>query len=72
MVCYEIVSGEIPFHDKHWTDYDIVIDGGRPKLPDCVLDILRNITSRCWHSNPTYQPSFGELLEALRRKTKMD
>jgi serine/threonine protein kinase len=66
MTCYEVLTGEVPFHGHLSDDYDIVLDGGRPSFPDFVPEPLKNIVQRCWHQDPSSRPDFGHIIEALK------
>ena len=66
MTCYEVLIGEVPFHGHLFSDYDIVLDGGRPSFPDFVPESLKNIVGRCWHRDPISRPDFGHIIEALK------
>ena len=45
--CYDILIGEIPFHGHPFFDYDIVLGGRRPELPDHITQILKDIVWSC-------------------------
>lgn len=66
MTCYEILTGRSPFDDRPWSDYDLVLSGGRPELPEYVSEPLKNIIRRCWHENPDSRPSFTEITLLLK------
>lgn len=72
MTCYEILTGDIPFHGHPFFDYDIVLDGGRPKLPNHIPQILKDIIWSSWHPIPNNRHDFGEILEALRNHVQED
>ena len=63
MICYEILTGKLPFEDHTENDYDVVLNGGRPKVPRYVEDWIRELLSRCWESNPRSRPTIGEILD---------
>lgn len=67
MTSYEILTGGIPFGDLACTrqNYDVVIGGERPQLPDHVDPKIQELLTRCWHSDPSKRPSFREILEDL-------
>lgn len=67
MTCYEIITGEMPFGNHDWRDYDIVLRGERPTfLDDSPFDVLQNLVRRCWHQDPEERPSFEEIGVYLR------
>ena len=65
MFCYEILTGKLPFEDDSSIDYDHVLNGHRLELPEYVDDWAHGLLSRCWHPNPTYRPSFGDILNLI-------
>jgi hypothetical protein len=67
MVCSEILTGEMPFHDisRVTLHDDIKKLGIRPNLPsDCPRDLYLCITS-CWDLNPKKRPTFVEVCNML-------
>jgi serine/threonine protein kinase len=58
MTCYEIVTGHMPFEDRPAQNYDYVLNGHRPELPNDIDPLVREIITRCWHPDPSYRPSF--------------
>ncbi len=68
MVCYEILTGLVPFHGCTLKDLRerILKEGLRPTLPeDCPGELYELITT-CYHSNPATRPSFDEICVKLR------
>ena len=66
MTCYEIIlTGRIPVEDVATTDYDLVIDGERPKLPTNVEPWMRDLITECWHSDPLERPDFKSIVDIL-------
>lgn len=63
MVCLKILTGELPFKGHEIYDYNHVLEGQRPKVPNHVDDWLCDLLRRCWQSNPQARPSFREILE---------
>jgi len=66
MTCYEIVTGRVPFEDLRASDYDVVIRGGRPKLPSDIEPWMRDLITRCWHPNPLERPTFETIWRTIR------
>lgn len=65
MTCYEVLTGCIPFEERAPNDYDGVIDGERPPLPNYVDDELAELVKSCWHPDPLKRPTFSEILLRL-------
>ncbi|KAG0586750.1 hypothetical protein KC19_2G114200 [Ceratodon purpureus] len=65
MTCYEILTGKLPFENHPLRDYDIVLNGARPDLPEYVEDWMRELVRRCWEDNPSKRPSFRDILDIL-------
>lgn len=64
MTCYEILTGQVPYKDNFVTDYNLVINGQRPELPN-VCAKLRGLLGRCWHQDPTKRPEFSEIVHLV-------
>jgi hypothetical protein len=65
MTCYEVLTGKLPFEGHSIRDYDTVINGCRPELPEYVDDWARELLHKCWHSDPAQRPTFEEILNIL-------
>ncbi|CAK9868521.1 unnamed protein product [Sphagnum jensenii] len=65
MVCYEILTGQIPFKGHPLSNYDWVILGGRPHIPRHVEPMMKDLLCRCWHMDPHQRPSWGKILHIL-------
>jgi serine/threonine protein kinase len=65
MTCYEVLTGELPFEGHRGNDYDLVLNGARPVVPEYVEGWTRELLNGCWQSNPRDRFSFGEILELL-------
>ncbi|KAG0554242.1 hypothetical protein KC19_12G076000 [Ceratodon purpureus] len=61
MMCYELVTGCIPFEGHPQNDYSIVLRGERPPLQDDLSAELRSIIVECWHQDPLSRPSASTL-----------
>jgi serine/threonine protein kinase len=61
MVLYELLTGQIPFQGHSLNDYDLVISGRRPDIPDDVSPEMRDLLLRCWHQDPHQRPSWTEI-----------
>ncbi|KAH8958278.1 hypothetical protein BDL97_06G015500 [Sphagnum fallax] len=69
MVCYEIMTGHIPFRDvASMTDLRKMIkyDGLRPKIPEQYPECLTTLVETCYHSDPTTRPLFVDICAELR------
>ncbi|KAG0614038.1 hypothetical protein M758_6G146700 [Ceratodon purpureus] len=65
MMCYEVVTGCIPFEGHPQNDYSIVLRGERPPLPDDLSLELKTMIVECWHQDPSRRPSAS----ALQKRT---
>jgi serine/threonine protein kinase len=65
MCCYEILTGKLPFKDYSLTNYDLVLNGRCPELPEYVDGWACELLSRCWHPNPACRPSIGDILNLI-------
>ncbi|CAK9877656.1 unnamed protein product [Sphagnum jensenii] len=67
MVCYEILTGCIPFVNCKLGDLRKRIkDGLRPDIPEQCPKQLATLIQACYHSNPTIRPSFRKICVELR------
>lgn len=66
MTCYEILTGRSPFEGQLYSDYNLVLSGGRPELPNHVPEPLKTIICRCWHHASDFRPNFAEILVLLK------
>lgn len=68
MVCYEILTGEVPFSSLRATENlkKKVLEGARPQLPLKCPKELKNLIERCWRPDESERPSFSEICEELR------
>ncbi|KAG0566038.1 hypothetical protein KC19_7G033300 [Ceratodon purpureus] len=68
MVCFEILSGEVPFQCEG-TPRDVkkkVLEGLRPKLPDYCPPMLKDLIEKCWSKDPMERPTIGDACSHLR------
>jgi serine/threonine protein kinase len=70
MTCYEVFTGELPFEGHRGNDYDLVLNGARPVVPEYIEGWTRELLNGCWESNPGDRPSFGEILDLLLANSK--
>jgi len=68
MLCYEILTGRIPFHEIDSMTFlrKRIKDGLRPILPDQCPEQLSTLIQRCYQSNPATRPSFNDICGDLR------
>ncbi|CAK9882029.1 unnamed protein product [Sphagnum jensenii] len=58
MVCYELLTGLIPFQGHSLSDYELVLSGGRPELPDYLSPEITQLLHNCWHMDPCQRPGW--------------
>jgi len=68
MVCYEILTGEVPFQSTRCSSEvrRMARGGERPTLPNRCPVVLRSLIQRCWDSNACARPSFDDICAELR------
>jgi serine/threonine protein kinase len=68
MVCYEILTGCVPFFNFKLMDLRkrIKDDGLRPDIPERCPKQLTTLVQACYHSNPAIRPSFHKICVELR------
>jgi len=64
MVCYELVTGKLPFQGHPLSDYDVVLSGERPDVSD-ELPWMRKLLHRCWDEDPHQRPGWDEIIQIL-------
>jgi len=67
MVCYELLTGHIPFQCEglRRTDYDAVLSGRRPKLPDYLNPWMTQLLLKCWHHDPCQRPTWDKIRKTI-------
>jgi len=72
MLCYELLTGKIPF-DKvcDRSDYNVVISGRRPQLPAHLNLRMKELLSSCWRANPQDRPGWTWIIEILKKEQKI-
>ena len=66
MVCYEILSGKLPFHGISNTEVrNRVLEGDRPKFPHRCPGALKALICSCWNAKPNSRPMFDKICESL-------
>jgi serine/threonine protein kinase len=65
MLCYEILTGSIPFEGHRQSDYDLVLSGTRPELPAILSERLRRLLESCWQTAPEQRPDFAQITSVL-------
>jgi hypothetical protein len=67
MVCFEILSGDVPFPTLTCKEVTrIVLGGERPQLPDVCPERLRCLIKACWRPEPNERPRFDDICAELR------
>ncbi|XP_048421252.1 mitogen-activated protein kinase kinase kinase 7-like [Pyrus x bretschneideri] len=69
MVCFELLTGKVPFEDSHLQGDKMsrnIRAGERPLFPFYSLRYVTNLTKKCWHSDPNQRPSFSSICRILR------
>ncbi len=61
MVCYEILIVLIPLQGHPLSNYELVLSGRQPELPDDVSPKMRELVHHCWHMDPRQRPDWDEL-----------
>jgi serine/threonine protein kinase len=68
MLCYEILTGRIPFGDCAKSNYDIVLSGKRPELAAHVNVNMKKLLHACWHTDLRQQPGWISIIETLKEE----
>jgi serine/threonine protein kinase len=68
MVCYELLTGKLPFQGHPLSDYDLVLSGKRPDMPEDWESWVKTLLQRCWDEDPHQRPGWGEILDNLTQE----
>jgi serine/threonine protein kinase len=67
MVCYEILTGRVPFFNfKLMGIRKSIKDGLRPNMPEQCPEQLSTLVQACYHCDPKARPSFPDICVELR------
>ncbi|KAG0600810.1 hypothetical protein M758_11G061900 [Ceratodon purpureus] len=67
MVCYEILTGDKPFHkEPFWIVKEKILKGERPNLPSHCPLLLKTFIEDCWVQEPGMRPSFAFICSKLK------
>ncbi|KAL3818256.1 hypothetical protein ACJIZ3_004161 [Penstemon smallii] len=69
MLCFELLTGKIPFEDGHLQGEKMVRNiraGERPLFSYPSPKYLTNLTRKCWQTNPELRPTFSSICRILR------
>lgn len=68
MVCYEILTGGIPFSEMSRSDLQgKILEGLKPEIPKRCPPRLTAMIEKCWSFGPKERPSFQEICMELTR-----
>lgn len=68
MTCYEIITGRMPFEDHDVQDFDIILRGERPTLPNGPHSMYNDLIRDCWHKDFRKRPYFSFIVSWLERR----
>ncbi|KAJ9171482.1 hypothetical protein P3X46_014845 [Hevea brasiliensis] len=69
MVCFELVTGKVPFEDSHLQGDKMsrnIRAGERPLFPLNTPKFVTNLTKRCWQADANQRPNFSSICRILR------
>ncbi|KAJ6326655.1 hypothetical protein OIU78_013693 [Salix suchowensis] len=69
MICFQLLTGKLPFEDGHLQGDQMINNiraGERPLFPSLSPKYLVNLTKKCWHTEPSYRPTFSSICRVLR------
>jgi len=68
MLCYELLTGRIPFEECARLDYDIVFSGQRLELPAHVNLTMKELLRACWHTVARERPGWTSIIKTLKEE----
>jgi len=67
MVCFEILSGRIPFHGKDERGVERQLDHGKhPDRPDLTSAEMWDLMRKCWSKNAEIRPRMSVVVATLK------
>jgi serine/threonine protein kinase len=71
MLCYELLTGQIPLEGYRKGDYDLVLSGQRPELPAHMNDAVKELLHACWRAEPGERPGWTCIIQTLKEELKL-
>ncbi|CAK9864227.1 unnamed protein product [Sphagnum jensenii] len=71
MLCYELLTGRIPFEKCARTDYNVVLSGERPELPAHVNLTMKELLHACWDTDPLERPGWTSIIKTLKEEVRL-
>jgi serine/threonine protein kinase len=68
MLCYELLTGQVPLDEYAKCDYNVIISGRRPELPAHVNCRMKEMLSACWRAKPQDRPAWTWIREILEKE----
>jgi serine/threonine protein kinase len=68
MLCYELLTGRIPFEMCPCSNYDMVLSGQRPEVPAYVNLTMKELLHACWHTEPRERPGWTSIMKTLKEE----
>ncbi|CAM6030357.1 unnamed protein product [Sphagnum balticum] len=68
MLCYELLTGQIPFKKCALSDYNVILSGQRPQLPANVSRTMKELLLACWHMEPQERPGWTSIIKTLKEE----
>lgn len=66
LIAYVILAGRVPYNEISPTELiQKVCSGSRPQFTEDINEKMKNLITRCWHSNIEERPSFDEIFTLL-------
>src|SRR6266480_4096645 len=70
MLMWEISSGQPPFANFEYSDYDLamsIINGMRPRIVSGIPLEYKELMEQCWDADPLKRPDIGILCEKINK-----
>jgi len=71
MLCYELLTGRIPFEKCAGSDYNVVLSGERPELPAHVNLTMKELLHACWDTDPLERPRWTSIIKTLKEEVRL-
>jgi len=71
MLCFELLTGHIPFEEYRCSNFDVIFSGQRPELPTHVNLTMRELLHGCWRTESRERPTWSYIINILTEELKL-
>ncbi len=71
MLCFELLTGHIPFEEYRCSNFDVIFSGQRPELPTHVNLTMRELLHGCWRTESRERPTWSYIINILTEELRL-